>query len=279
MTFYEVLKAGEEMLRQGNTENSAFDARCIFNFAFGMDEKDYIINSKMNCNDTKDFFPLIEKRLAGCPLQYIIGEWDFMSCTFKVGEGVLIPRQDTELLAEKAMEYMGSHSVKTVFDLCSGSGCIGISLAKEFPKTDFYCVEISDDALKYLNENVSLNGVDNITVIKGDIKKGFDNFRLPRPDVILSNPPYISSSETLSLQKEVLSEPQLALDGGDDGLDFYRVIYSKWTDCLKEKGALFLECGEDQAEKIRDIFGDGFSCEIFRDYNNIQRLTAFYKSR
>lgn len=214
------------------------------------------------------------KRAKGEPLQYIIGEWDFYGYTFKVGEGVLIPRQETELLVEKTLPLLNGDS--TVIDLCSGSGCIPIAIAKK-TGASCYGIEISSDAISYFEENVKLNNTEGkVQIIEGDVLDPTRETlaKLPKQaDLITANPPYLTAAEMESLQKEVRREPELALYGGIDGLDFYRIIFEKWKPLLKPKGIFAVEVGDEQGEKVRSLMSAaGFECCGFKDYDGIERV-------
>ncbi len=213
-------------------------------------------------------------RAKGEPLQYIIGEWDFYGYTFKVGQGVLIPRQETEVLVEKALPFLNERSV--VIDLCSGSGCIPIAIAKK-SKADCCGVEISKAAISYFEENVKLNNTENkVRIVEGDVLNPTREtlILLPRQaDLITANPPYLTAEEMESLQKEVRREPELALYGGKDGLDFYRIIFEKWKPLLKPKGIFAVETGDKQGEKVKEIMtAAGFEAQVFKDYGGTPRV-------
>ena len=213
-------------------------------------------------------------RAKGEPLQYIIGEWDFYGYTFKVGQGVLIPRQETEVLVEKTLPFLNERT--TVIDLCSGSGCIPIAIAKK-SKADCYGVEISKVAISYFEENVKLNNTENkVRIVEGDVlnpTKETLNLLPQQADLITANPPYLTAEEMEDLQKEVRREPELALFGGKDGLDFYRVIFEKWKPLLKPKGIFTVETGDKQGEKVKEIMtAAGFEAQVFKDYGGIPRV-------
>ncbi len=229
----------------------------------------------------QDMNDMANIRLAGEPIQYILGFWDFMDFTFKVGEGVLIPRPETEILVEEILGRIADVKSPVVYDLCSGSGCIGLSIKAMRPDARIYLVEKSDKALAYLraNRDSVCGGLENVTVIQGDILRFSDFSDLPLADVIVSNPPYIRSDEIPALQNEVLREPHMALDGGDDGLVFYRVLVNEWTAKLKYSGFMAFECGEDQADDICGLFNEiSFDSETINDYNNIQRIVIGRRS-
>ena len=230
--------------------------------------------------DEEIIISLTNERMRGIPLQYVIGEWDFMGLTFIVGGGVLIPRPETEILCEYIINNIKGKSKPIVIDLCSGSGCIGLSIANFVSDCYVYLIEKSDKAFKYLRKNREKMSLENVTVIQGDIFNVEHLFSiLPKADVIVSNPPYIKSSDIPFLQPEVQKEPVMALDGGDDGLVFYRCLCSEWIKHLKEDGVMALECGEDQAESIIHLFKENsFDSKVIKDYNNIDRIVIGGKS-
>lgn len=255
MTLNELYRQGAEMLDYAFIENAFFDARWLVEKAVGIEPNQFALkkDKKVNTKQEVEFLSLIRRRIAGEPLQYILGEWEFYGNPFYVGEGVLIPRPETELLVDFAKEQLSGKSAPVVFDLCSGSGCIAISIAKLFPKAKVYAVEKSTDACAYLKKNVKLNKVKNVEIIKGDISSS-ELLRNVTPDLILSNPPYIMSDEISVLQKEVQHEPVMALDGGKDGFDFYRILSTEWLSKMRSGAVMAVECGESQAEDISQMF-------------------------
>ena len=246
-------------------ENKAINAVCcIAGIKLGeyQSHKDDFVNMKR----LADFLWRLK---TGEPLQYVMGKWDFYESEFFVGEGVLIPRPETEELTELVIDYAKSLEKPVIFDLCSGSGCIGISVAKKLSNAFVYCIEKSKDAYKYLERNAK--GVANVKCILGDINNEFD---LPSADIIVSNPPYIKSGDMKTLQKEVKKEPSMALDGGDDGLDFYRIINDKWKKYLKDNGRLFLEIGEDEGESIKDALSAFSNITVKKDLSGNDRMVV-----
>jgi release factor glutamine methyltransferase len=213
---------------------------------------------------------IINRRCNGEPLQYLLGEWEFYGYPFKVGKGVLIPRPETELLVDLAAEWSKLHTKPTILDLCAGTGCVGIALAREIG-CEVTAVEKSAEAIEYLKYNISLNGVrDSVRVIRGDVLKPSG---LPESDCILINAPYLSKSEMLELQKEVSYEPEAALFGGGDGLDFYRGFFAGWSDSLKRASLLACEVGDGQAEEVcRILYDMKLNPKIKQDYNKINRI-------
>ena len=269
-------------LKLKDIDDGDLEARYIIEKVSGLSYSEILFKGETKLSD--DALAVIEeysdRRLAGEPIQYILGSWDFMDFTFRVGEGVLIPRPETEILVEEILNRIADIKEPVVYDLCAGSGCIGLSIKALKPDAKVYLVEKSDKALVYLKDNrLNICGdSDDVTVIHGDILVP-DSFDLPKADVIVSNPPYIRSDEIPTLQNEVLREPHMALDGGEDGLIFYRVLVNDWTKKLKNDGFMAFECGEDQADDIRSLFANiGFDSEAINDYNNIQRIVIGRRS-
>lgn len=279
MTISELEKLGSQKLRTSGKENSDFDARCLLEFVLNLNPTQYLLNRSEEVDSVcaEKFLSLVERRSNGEPLQYILGKWEFMGLPFYVGEGVLIPRPETEMLVEFALDFLKDKKNPVVFDLCSGSGCIAISVAKHLPNAKIYAVEKSDLAFPYLKKNIWLNCVFNVSAVHGDI---FDSTLLSdiKPDLILSNPPYIRSPEIASLQSEVRNEPSMALDGGEDGLIFYREIANGWLDRLGTGGAIAVECAEDQTEDIIRMFSKKTKyAEAFNDLSGLPRTVTAIK--
>lgn len=218
---------------------------------------------------------LIERRKKGEPLQYIVGSWSFYGLEFAVGEGVLIPRPETELLVEYVLKELKNINNIVVYDLCSGSGCIGLTVAKIRPDADVYLFEKEDKAFEYTKKNAEKFNLKNVNLVKCDIFD-FDFSLLPLADAIISNPPYIKTDEIPLLQTEVRHEPVSSLDGGKDGLDFYRCIASKWSKKLKKGGLIAMECGDGQSSDIISVF-DSIKSEknVVFDFNDIDRIVTF----
>lgn len=219
------------------------------------------------------------------PLQYILGVTDFMGLRLKIGEGVLIPRPETELMAEHAIkkiriqksEYRSQENDKfRILDLCTGSGCLALSLAREFPDADVYGTDISEMALGYAKENAQINGIDNVSFINGYLFEPFAGEENKNEfNFIISNPPYIRTEDIKTLQPEIREwEPLKALDGGPDGMDFYRKIVSSSRKFLKDGGILMFELGANCADDVSRMFADaGYNeTEIQKDYAGIERI-------
>ncbi len=257
-------------------ENASTDVRIIIKNVLSFSETDFLLNKSLQLKeeDVSVIGYMVEKRLAGVPVQYIIGEWDFYGTTFKLNENVLIPRPETEILCEYVIEYLKDKNAPVVADLCAGSGCIGITVKSKTDNAEIIMVEKSPGAAEICRENISeILGENGATLINGDIFRIDELGELPLFDVIISNPPYIKTSDIPSLQSEVLLEPEMALDGGEDGLDFYRFMVEKWTCYLKDDGLFAFECGEEQAECIKLILENkNFDVSFVKDYSNVDRF-------
>lgn len=271
MTVAQAISHCKERLNDGGIEDAAFEARELVGALCPFPRGQLNLHRADPFDPVEELERRITRRLNREPLQYIVGEWEFMSLPFRVGAGVLIPRPETELLAEFAIRTCTGGPCRIV-DLCAGSGCIGISVAKSCPDAHVWLVEKSADAFRYLRENIRLNGVENVTPVYGDI---FDPEILPleQPfDLIVSNPPYIPAGELPTLQPEVRYEPDTALDGGADGLDFYRGIAARYSACIRPGGWLCLEFGDGQEQAVQGIFAPHFThCEIVPDLSGIPR--------
>lgn len=272
MNLKEAYSYAVTFFERNNVDEADFKALCIVCSILNIKNNEY----EMHKNDfvsMKKLADMLWKVKDGIPLQYVIGKWDFYESEFYVGDGVLIPRPETEELVQKAIDYITSLNKCTVYDLCSGSGCIGLSIAKKCSNSFVYLIEKSAEALTYLEKNAK--DIKNVKVIKGDITdiSAFNNLEMA--DVIISNPPYIKSEDLLNLQTEVKKEPSMALDGGKDGLDFYRIINDNWNDKLKEHGKLFLEIGEDQGKSISSVLNNFTDVNVYKDiYGNDRMVEA-----
>lgn len=247
--------------------------------AMGFSKTDIIIGDKSVDEETEtQFLQAIERVKLGEPVQYVVGGCEFMSMWFYVSPSTLIPRSDTEVLVEKVIELCKDKPELSIFEVGSGSGCIAISLAKFLPDAKVVSADISTDALEVAKTNAESLGVsDRVTFIEWDIKKGFPEF-VESPDVIVSNPPYIPKNDILELDKKVKDfEPLTALDGGDDGLDFYRLISDLAP--LKDSGIIAFEVGIGQADAVAGLLGERFAdIEVTKDLSGIDRVvTALYQ--
>lgn len=254
--------------------NASFEANQILQYVLGLSHFQLLMNLNMDVDELKlvQFKGMVQKRCENYPLQYMINEWDFFDCKLKVGEGVLIPRSDTEVLVEEVLESIKDIANPVLADLCSGSGCIAIAIAKNRPDSHIYAVELSDLATPYLIENVALNNVNsNIFVTQKDVLLWTPPQLL---DCIVSNPPYLTESELTSLQEEVRYEPRMALAAGEDGLTFFENISKLYWQYLKPDGILAFEIGYQQALAVKDIlFNMGYyDIKIKKDLSGLDRV-------
>lgn len=278
MTLRQLHRKISSLLNENEIENADFEARLITEKVSSLSYSHLILRygDEASAELYSQAATLAKRRIDGEPIQYILGQWDFMGNTFNVGKGVLIPRPETEILCEYVIDKLKNKSEAVIYDLCSGSGCIGISIKKALTRPQVYLVEKSEAALEYLKRNSAENCQgDEPHIIEGDVLCYEDFSALPPADVIISNPPYIKSSEIPTLQREVLLEPSMALDGGEDGLIFYRYLVSHWTKSLKKDGFIIFECGENQSRDIITMFNKiDFDSEVVFDYNNIDRIVV-----
>ena len=218
---------------------------------------------------------LAARHLAGEPVAYLIGEWEFYGLPLDISRAVLIPRPDTEVLAARAIEAAQECEEPRVLDLCAGSGCIGLAVAKHVLNARVTLGELDEEAIKICRQNIRRNDLSGrVSVVRVDAREK-PSRQLGEFDVIVSNPPYIPTADIATLDTSVRDhEPHLALDGGADGLDFYRAICEKWRDALRPRGKLLFEVGIGQADAVLRLmrtsgFGD---VEIVKDLNDIPRV-------
>ena len=219
-------------------------------------------------SESKKISEIVEKRLTGRPLWYIIGDTEFYGCKIKVDERALIPRPETETLADVAVKSIEDGF--KVLDMCTGSGCIAVSVAKKCAgrRVSVTASDLSDAAIMLAKENAQLNGV-NVEFVQSDL---FTNVR-GRFNLIICNPPYIKTADIAGLQKEVREyEPRIALDGGEDGLEFYRRIAKTIRRYLARDGVLLLECGEGQTEEILKLFDKRDYAMVIKDLYGVERF-------
>jgi release factor glutamine methyltransferase len=244
--------------------------------------RDFVENEALE----KQYDSLIRRRLSGEPIQYITGSAEFMGLDFIVGKGIFIPRPETEILVNEAVIAGNRLDIKdnNLLDLCTGCGNIAISLARLMPCIEITAIDVSEHALKTAEKNAALHNVNNrIRFYKGDVTKrklGCECIdKNPKFDIIVCNPPYIKEPELKGLQREVLFEPEISLNGGKDGLDFYRLIAEDAPAYLKKDGTLLMEIGFGQTKEVIDIFSSYNIFEIYRivkDFAGIDRV-IWYK--
>ncbi len=281
MTVGEVKHRTEQLLKQNGCEDAEFEARCLLEDIGKVGRgKTLLAHDDRLSPDLADAVAeATNRRIQGEPLQYILGEWDFLSLTLHVGSGVLIPRPETELLCETVANHLKKRTKKAteILDLCAGSGCVGLGIASlVYPqKPHIIAVELSDDALFYLRKNAKRYAQYSTDIVKGNVLADFACFNTP-VDVIVSNPPYIKTGDLSRLQREVQYEPRMALDGDADGYRFYRAIADNWLQNLKEDGMVAVEVGIGQAQTVAELFQKvGFiHTDCIRDAFGIERVVA-----
>lgn len=254
LTLEQLYRQGRKILAQSPIgEDAGFEAFLLFEKTFHLSREELLTRGGEFPAPLleAEYRSLLEKRLAGQPLQYLLGEWEFFGHPFAVGPGVLIPRPETELLVELALQHLSSIPSPAVLDLCSGSGCIPISISLERP--DAFCagVELSPEAIPYFKKNLALNHCSRVFLVAGDVLHLPSIPELAGPfHAITSNPPYIPQGDLSHLQQEVQQEPSMALDGGADGLLFYRKLPEIAAARLAPGGLLAMEIGEDQGDAV-----------------------------
>ena len=270
MTYREAVEFGTKCLADAGVPDAALDAWYLLQMVCKIERSYYYVHGEEDITQDaqKEYEIAVQKRAEHIPLQYIVGEQEFMGLRFKVNSNVLIPRQDTETLVEQVLKIV-KPGMK-VLDLCTGSGCVLISVLKNAPELTGMGSDISKTALLVAKENAKLHEVD-AEWVRSDL---FDNIT-ETFDVIMANPPYIPTGEILSLMPEVRDfEPENALDGGTDGLDFYRKIAGQVKDYLNPGGYVYMEIGYDQGEAVSELMRNaGFTeVEVIKDLARNDRV-------
>lgn len=255
MNIEEILKKEINNLKQNNIENSTLKAKILLENILNVKKEYLLIHSEeeVKQEDKIKYENCIKELIKGKPLQYITNNQEFMGLNFYVDENVLIPQPDTEILVEKAIEIAETTQKNKILDMCTGSGCIAISLAKKINNAQITAVDISNSALNVANKNAINNNVENkIKFINSDMFNSIEE----KFDIIVSNPPYIETETINKLEIEVQNEPHVALDGGIDGLKFYKIIANNAFEYLNENGYLLLEIGYNQQESVTQLLQD-----------------------
>ena len=253
MQIKEAMRKGMIKLKTNDVKEPSLKARLLMQYILNR-PREYILvhdDKQLTLRQNVDYFKLIKKLIEGVPLQHITHQQEFMKLMFYVDENVLIPRPDTEVLVEEVIKLAKSIKAKKILDLCTGSGAIAVSLAKYIEGSQITATDISRKALSIAKLNATNNDVeDRITFVSSDL---FQNISEEKYDIIVSNPPYIKRKVIKTLDEEVKREPIIALDGGNDGLDFYKKIIGNAYQYLKYKGYLCLEIGYDQKDEVIDL--------------------------
>lgn len=244
-------------LKAAGNDNPRFEAEQLVMKFCGVKRSDILMfpGLEVTAEQAAEVCGAVQRRNSGEPLQYILGEWEFYGLPFYVGEGVLIPRQDTETLVETAVRFLREcPGVSGAADLCAGSGCVGITLAK-LTGIPVKLLELSEQALGYLRRNIALNGAEELCeAMHADVLSDDTAAGMPQLDLIVTNPPYLTAQDMRELQPEVTHEPETALFGGDDGLDYYRRMVPLWGAKLNPGGMLAAEIGMGQHGDVTRIF-------------------------
>ncbi|MBR1556127.1 MAG: peptide chain release factor N(5)-glutamine methyltransferase [Oscillospiraceae bacterium] len=260
------------MLEDAGIPDADFDVRCMTEQITGNR-----FAPELHPEQRNQMLDMVQRRMQGEPLQYILGEWEFYGLRIFVGKGVLIPRPDTEILVDTVLDWCKGKSGLKVLDLCTGSGCIALALKKHLPDADVSAVDTSETALTYARKNAEYHHLDieihHADVLDKHFAKQFHDY-----DVIVSNPPYLTGQEMQELQTEVRHEPAIALLGGsdEDGTYFYRKITSIWKDAIKTGGLLAYEIGWKQAERVSELLNSHAfrQIQVIQDYEQRDRVVT-----
>ncbi|MCI8329424.1 MAG: peptide chain release factor N(5)-glutamine methyltransferase [Oscillibacter sp.] len=277
ITYNDLYLDVRQRLRSAGVEASTLEARELVCFGTGKSREELQRDSRLYASPEREaqVRQLVERRLKGEPVAYLIGEWEFYGLPLDISQDVLIPRTDTEVLADQAIAYIRTLGECRVLDLCAGSGCIGLAIASQAPEAKVVLGEMDDSALKICRQNIRRNGLSGrvMPVQMDALEKPARS--LGEFQCIVSNPPYIPTGDIPGLEVSVRDyEPHLALDGGADGLDFYRAITRDWRDALTPGGRLYFEVGEGQADAVlRLMRGQGFGdLQVIKDHHKIPRV-------
>ncbi len=268
MVINEALQNARIKLSENNINSR--EARLLLAYSMGILPDDLIKYKECSEEEYEKFLLNLNRRINGEPFAYIVGFKEFMKLKFKVNEFVLIPREDTEILVQEVIKL----NKKRILDMCTGSGCIAISLAKYIEKSNIDAVDISKDALNIAIENAKNNNVQ-VNFIESNLFEKVNS----RYELIVSNPPYIPTKDINNLMKEVKQEPKIALDGGNDGLDFYKKISKEAINYLEDNGILIFEIGYDEAKSVCDILkNDGYTnIKVIKDLSENDRVVIAEK--
>lgn len=275
MELNEALKEGLNYLEDSKYTNPFFEVRLILSRLLDKDIS-YLIAHDKDILDEKiidEYFSILEKRRNGVPLQYIFGETEFFGNKFFIDENVLIPRDDTEISVEALIDIFENNSIRSSLEIGAGSGIVSITMAMRYSDVNFTAVDISDYAIRNTKKNIERFNLENIKVLKSNLYENIEESY----DIIYSNPPYIKSKDIEELQAEVKDyEPMLALDGGVDGLFFYREIINGLDKYLNKNGYVVFEIGYDQGDDLRELLKN-YDVEVLKDLSNKDRVVIAKK--
>lgn len=274
MTIKEAIKYGSDLLKENKIEDYSIKVKILISFITGI-KKDILINYEdveILDNKLEIYIYNLNKIIEGVPIQYITKKQEFMGLDFFVDENVLIPQPDTEILVEEVLKISKLYNKKiNILDLCTGSGAIAVSLSKYIKDVNIIATDISKNAIEIAEKNAIKNNVENkIKFVVSDMFKNIEN----KFDIIVSNPPYIETKEIEKLSKEVKNEPIIALDGGNDGIKYYKIIADNYNKFLNIGGYLLLEIGYNQGESVSKLFKNS---EIKKDLSGNNRVILVKK--
>ena len=278
MRLVELRKEGERRLESAGIPGGNFEISLLIEHMFCYNRTEQLLHGRQEIDPEKcgEFLALVQRRGEGYPLQYLLGSWEFYGLPFLVGEGVLPPRPDTEVLVEACLERVQGREAPAIVDLCSGSGCISVALERNLPGSKVTAVELSPQAFGYLEKNIRLNG-SGVQPVLGDALV----WEAPEGslDLVVSNPPYIARGEEEYLSRETAYEPEMALFAGDGGLAFYRDFARRCPRWLKPEGWLAVEIGFSQGDQVRELFSLAglFPVQVLRDYGGNPRVVLGQK--
>ncbi len=277
ITYNDLYLDVRRQLRESGVEASTLEARELVCFGTGKSREELQRDSRLYASPEREeqVRRLVERRMAGEPVAYLIGEWEFYGLPLDISQDVLIPRSDTEVLVEQALAYIRQLGECRVLDLCAGSGCVGLAIASQAPQTRVILGEIDDSALKICRQNIRRNGLSSrvMPIQTNALEKPPRS--LGEFQCIVCNPPYIPTGDISGLEVSVRDyEPHLALDGGKDGLNFYRTVTGHWRESLVPGGRLYFEVGIGQADPVlRLMRSQGFGdLQVIKDHHKIPRV-------
>lgn len=272
MKLKDIIIESTNKLRKLNIEDCSAKIKILIEYFFNISRNQIILKEEKELTESEilGFENLIKKIENGIPVQYITHKQEFMGLNFYVDENVLIPQPDTEILVEEIIKYCNNIENKNIkiLDLCTGSGIIAISLGKYLKNVEIYASDLSKKSLEVAKKNANANKVE-INFIHSDM---FENIDENNFDIIVSNPPYIETNIIKTLSKEVQNEPVIALDGGDDGLKFYKIIAENAMQYINKNGKIFLEIGYNQREKVSNLFKDYCKVTCIKDLASNDRV-------
>ena len=280
MLLSEIHKSTKEKFDDFNIQTSEIDSRAIIKKILDLSDKDFIMDVKISLSNKESEYlsKVVSQRLSGKPLSRIFGSKEFFSMKFDINDFVLDPRPESEILVEKALDLIQDNNLKSILELGVGSGCIIAAILNNSIGTKAVGIDISEQAIMTAKSNLIKNEIKNFDLVLGDWGSCLDMTF----DIIVSNPPYIKSNDIKYLAKNVKDhDPLISLDGGNDGLDCYRVIANQSAYLIKDKGYTLVEIGHDQAEGVEKIFGNNNFLLInkVKDYNKLDRVLIFVKKK